>query len=177
MRHATWAVLTLHLCFGLASTGAEPPLKVCLVAGCWEYEADKSLASFQKHLEGLYNARCTLVKAAKRDDLPGLEALDTCDVALFFTRRLTIDGEQLERVKKYCTSGRPVVAVRPTCAGFQKWLEFDKLILGGNYHGHIGAGPTMKATIEPKARSHPVLRGVDSAGQVGYAVECPRGRP
>jgi len=151
----------LSLCAGWATSAAEaPPLKVCLVAGCWEYEADKSLATLQKHLEGRYHATCTLVTARKRDHLPGLEALDDCDVALFFTRRLTIDGEQLERVKRYCTSGRALVAVRTTCAGFQKWLALDKLVLGGSYHGHIGAGPTMKAIAEPKARSHPVLQGV-----------------
>jgi type 1 glutamine amidotransferase/nicotinamidase-related amidase len=131
-----------------------------MISGCWEYESDKSLAKLKRHLEARYEAHCTMIQARSRDDLPGLKALDACDVALFFTRRLTIDGEQLERVRKYCTSGRPIVAVRPTCAGFQKWLEFDKLVLGGNYHGHIGVGPTMKATIEPKASSHPVLSGV-----------------
>ena len=79
------------------------------------------------------------------DELPGLEALDTCDVAVFFTRRLMIDGEDLARVKKYCESGRPIVAIRTASHGFQNWLEFDKLVLGGNYRGHYGNKLTMKA--------------------------------
>ena len=50
--------------------------------------------------------------------LQGLENLESCDVALLFTRRLTIKGEQLERVKKYCQSGKPIVAVRTASHGF-----------------------------------------------------------
>ena len=147
-------------CLFFPADGETPPLKVCLVSGSAEYDSDTSLAAFQKHLEERYNARCTLLKARGFEHLPGLEALDDCDAALFFTRRLTIAGEQLERVKKYCQSGRPIVAVRTASHGFQKWLEFDKLVLGGNYHGHFGRGPTMEASIDRDAKGHPVLDGV-----------------
>src|SRR5262249_30104562 len=78
------------------------PLKVCLVSGSVEYESDKSLAAFQEFLEKNYNIQCSRAFRKADDDLPGLENLDTCDVMLLFTRRLTIQGEQLERIKKYC---------------------------------------------------------------------------
>ena len=136
------------------------PLKVCFVSGSFEYDSHTSLAVFKDYLEQSYNADCTLLKTDEWEDFPGLEALDECDVALFFTRRLRIDGEQLARVKRYCTSGRPVVAVRTASHGFQNWLAFDKLVLGGNYQGHFGDGPTMKAEIVRGAKSHPVLDGV-----------------
>ncbi len=143
----------------LSAGGQEAPLRVCLVSGSAEYDSDASLAAFQKYLEERCEVRCTLTKAHGFDDLPGLEALDDCDVALFFTRRLTITGEQLERVKKYCLSGRPIVAVRTASHGFQNWLEFDKLVLGGNYQGHFGGGPTTEVTIVPSAKDHPALDG------------------
>jgi len=136
------------------------PLKVCLVSGSFEYDSRTSLEAFKKYLEEEYNARCTLLKAPDFRDLPGLEALDDCDVALFFTRRLKIGGEQLERVKKYCLSGRPIVAVRTASHGFQRWLECDKVVFGGNYQGHFGDGPTMKTTVVQEAKGHPVLQGV-----------------
>ncbi len=138
----------------------KPPLRICLVSGSAEYESDKSLAAFKSHLEETYRAYCTLIKARGFEDLPGLAALDDCDVALFFTRRLTIEGEQLEQVKRYCGAGRPIVALRTASHGFQNWLEFDKLVLGGNYHGHFGSGPITKVTIEADAENHPVLKGV-----------------
>jgi type 1 glutamine amidotransferase/nicotinamidase-related amidase len=136
------------------------PLRVCMVSGSWEYESHESLGIYKEYLEENYSASVTLLKAPKRDDLPGLEALDDCDVALFFTRRLEISGEQLERVKQYCLSGRPIVAVRTASHGFQNWLEFDKLVLGGNYQGHFGSEPTIAVTINPDAKNYPILDGV-----------------
>ena len=139
---------------------ARPPLEVCLVSGSAEYDSDTSLTALKQYLEEGYDARCILLKARGFEDLPGLEALDDCDVALFFTRRLTLDREQLARVKKYCLSGKPLVAVRTASHGFQNWLEFDKLILGGNYHNHFEGGPALTVTVAPAARDHPVLHGV-----------------
>ena len=71
-------------------------------------------------------------------DIPGLDELETCDVAVFFTRRLKIDGEQLDRIKKYATSGKPIVAIRTASHGFQNWLDMDKEVFGGDYKGHYG---------------------------------------
>src|SRR5262249_40928741 len=113
-------------------------LKVCLVSGSVEYESDRSLATFQEFLEKNYPVQCSRAFRKSDDDLPGLENLGTCDVMLLFTRRLTIKGEQLERVKKYCTSGRPIVAVRTASHAFQNWLALDKEVLGGDYQNHYG---------------------------------------
>ncbi len=137
-----------------------PPLRVCLVSGSAEYNSDASLTAFKTYLESNYNIECTLLKAIGFEQLPGLEALEDCDAALFFTRRLLIDGEQLEMVKNYCKSGNAIVAVRTASHGFQNWLEFDKEILGGNYHNHFGNGPTMEANTIKSKNSHPILDGI-----------------
>ncbi len=137
-----------------------PPLRVCLVSGSEEYHSDVSLTDFQAYLESRYNATCVLIKAIGFETLPGVDALDDCDVALFFTRRLRIEGESLDAVKKYCLSGKPIVALRTASHGFQNWLDFDKLILGGNYLNHFGEGPTQKAEIVETAKNHSVLSGV-----------------
>jgi type 1 glutamine amidotransferase len=92
--------------------------------------------------------------------LPGLEQLDKCDVAVFFTRRLKIDGEQLERIKKYAQSGKPIVAIRTASHGFQNWLAMDKEVLGGDYQNHYGAGPKCEVKITKDGEKHPVLTGV-----------------
>jgi type 1 glutamine amidotransferase len=76
---------------------------------------------------------------------------------LLFTRRLTIQGEQLDRIKKYCTSGKPIVAVRTASHGFQNWLAFDKEVLGGDYQNHYGDRAKTKVSIVEKAKDHPIL--------------------
>ncbi len=135
-------------------------LKVCLVSGAPLYDSGTSLEKFKQHLEERYFADCTLLQSKGKTDLPGLEALEQCDVALFFTRRLEIDGDQLAHIKKYCESGNPIVAVRTASHGFQNWLEFDKLVLGGNYHGHYKNGPTTNTEVVSDAKEHPILNGV-----------------
>jgi putative membrane-bound dehydrogenase-like protein len=142
-------------------------LKVCLVSGSLEYKSDESLAAFQKYLEDHYPVRCTRAFRKTDDDLPGLENLASCDVMLLFTRRLTISEEQLERVKKYCLSGKPIVAVRTASHAFQNWLALDKEILGGNYQGHYPEGPATKIAVLDKAKSHPILAGVELFQAVG----------
>ena len=138
---------------------AKKPIKVCLVSGSLEYDSDTSLGLLQDFLEKNYPVRCARAFLKTDTDLPGLENLDTCDVAVFFTRRLKISGEQLERVKKYCASGKPIAAIRTASHGFQNWLEMDKEVLGGNYGNHFGPG-TTKVTPVAGAKDDPILRGV-----------------
>ena len=113
-------VTTLICCISLVACGKNEPFKMVFVSGSNEYSSNKSLEQYKNFLENNYeNVQITLLKAGgeknfkgEYSDLQGLEALDDCDVALFFTRRVTIEGEQLEAVKRYATSGRPIVGIR-----------------------------------------------------------------
>lgn len=148
---------------GIAPGEAElpRPLKVVMLSGSEEYESDRTLAAFKAELESKPGGvEVTLLKAEGVDKLPGLDALEDADVALFFTRRLTIDGPELAKVKAYCDSGRPIVAVRTASHGFQKWLEFDKEILGGDYRGHHGKDAVTTVEVLPAGKGHPILEGV-----------------
>jgi type 1 glutamine amidotransferase len=138
------------------------PLRVCLISGAAEYESEKSLAGLQIHLEKSQGMRCTRAFATSETDLPGLENLDQCDVAVLFTRRLKLKGDQLERLKQYCLSGKPLVGIRTASHAIQTWLDLDHEVLGGDYKGHYPAGPEADVKIVPAAKSHPVLRGVQS---------------
>lgn len=156
LRHVTGAVLVLVCAAG--AWGA--PLKVVFVTGSAEYDSDTSMPAYERWLEAHYDVDVTLLKANGWEDLPGLEALETCDTALFFTRRLRISGEQLERVKRYLGGGKPIVAVRTASHGFQGFLEFDKEVAGGNYRNHLPDGPTLESFVVPGAAQHPILAGV-----------------
>ncbi|MCE9531677.1 MAG: ThuA domain-containing protein [Planctomycetes bacterium] len=153
-----------------AKKKAEPgpkKLKVLLISGSLEYKSDDSLAAFQKYLEANYPVECSRAFRKADDDIPGLEGLETCDVAVFFTRRLTVKGEQLERIKKYATSGKPIVAIRTASHGFQNWLAMDKEVLGGNYKNHYKDGPKCEIKIADKGKEHPILQGVKPWASTG----------
>jgi type 1 glutamine amidotransferase len=145
------------------------PLKVCLVSGSLEYNSNESLAGFQKYLESRYKAECSraFVEGENISNLPGLENLDTCDVMLLFTRRLKLEGEQLERFKRYCLAGRPIVGVRTASHAVQSWLELDKEVLGGNYHSHYGSKDETQVRVVERVNGHPLLAGVSGWRSAG----------
>lgn len=146
-----------------AATAAEKgkPLKVCILSGCAEYKTEESLPPLQKYLEQNFNVSCTWAVRQANDDLAGLEHLDDCDVALVYIKRMQLAGEQLERFKKYATSGRPIVGVRTASHAVQTWLDFDREVLGGNYKGHRPVGPVTKIELTGSAAKHPILAGVE----------------
>lgn len=143
---------------------------VALVSGSVEYESDESLAGYQKHLEAA-GWRCDRMVRKADDDLPGLDRLAGCDVALFFTRRLTITGPQLDAVKGFAASGKPVVGVRTASHGFQNWLGMDREVFGGDYKNHWKAGPVCEVKVA--GSSHPTLKGVKSFRSPGSLYKNP----
>jgi type 1 glutamine amidotransferase len=144
----------------LGSGAATPPLTICLLSASAEYQSDKSLAEFQTYLESHYRINCQRAFGKdKTDDLPGLEALETSDLMLVFTRRLNLPEPQLARIKKYIASGRPIIGLRTASHAFQTYLEFDREVLGGGYNGHYGDDPVELHFVSNQAK-HPVLAGV-----------------
>ena len=145
----------------LAANAAEvPPLKICLLSACAEYQSDKSLSEFQAYLEAHYRVLCQRVSGKdKGDDLPGLEALDNSDLMILFTRRVKLPADQLERIKKYLASRRPIVGIRTASHAFENYLELDREVLGGDYKGHHG-DDEGEVRIAAGQTNHPVLAGV-----------------
>ncbi len=133
--------------------------RVCLLSGSEEYKSNESLAAYQKYLEKATPARCSRAFWKSKSDLPGLEALDNADLMVLFTRRLELPAKQLDRVKRYCHSGRPIVGIRTASHAFQNWPELDREILGGDYSGHYGSGITTTIKVEKGAEKHPILQG------------------
>jgi putative membrane-bound dehydrogenase-like protein len=156
-------------------TPAAKKLKVCLVSGSFEYKSDESLAAFRQYLEANVPVECVLVsaKAEKDTDFPGLENLEKCDAAVFFTRRLRIEGEALDRVKAFVKSGKPIVGIRTASHGFQNWLAMDNEVFGGDYKNHFGQKVECEVKVEPKAKDHPVLRGVGGFKTTGGLYKNP----
>lgn len=155
-------VLAGILALAAAAPAADPPkkLRVALVSGSLEYKSDESLAAFQKLLEADYPVECVRMFRKTDTDIPGLDKLADCDLAIFYTRRLKLGDDQLAHVQKYVASGKPIVGIRSASHGFQTWLDMDKIVFGGDYKNHYGAGPKCEVKIADAGKAHPVLRDV-----------------
>jgi type 1 glutamine amidotransferase len=151
----------------VAETGEKKaPLRVCFIAAAGEYHPDETLPILQAYLEKKYGIVSTRIFTKDKTDLPGLENLDNCDVAVLFTRRLELKGDQLERIKKYCQSGKPLVGIRTASHAIQTWLDLDKEVFGGNYQNHYKEGPLTQVSIAV-AQYHPILKGVKGFASKG----------
>jgi type 1 glutamine amidotransferase len=142
------------------------PLRLVMLSGSAEYHSDESLAGLAEDWQKRFPAavRCTQLnsKDSAGDPIPNIDALNSADLVFVFTRRLRPPKEQLEVFQKYCKSGKPIIGVRTASHAFQDWLIFDKEVLGGgNYQGHHKVGPITQVAIADKAKSHPILKGID----------------
>jgi type 1 glutamine amidotransferase len=168
--------------FGLLALGlaqatpqvAQGVLKVCLISGSAEYKSDVSLPKLQAYLEKHHAVKCSRAFATSDSDLPGLENLATCDVAVLFTRRLKLKGEQLERIKNYCLSGKPLVGIRTASHAIQTWLALDHEVFGGDYQMHYKEGPRTDVKIVPAAKDHPILKGFKPYQSAGSLYKNPK---
>jgi type 1 glutamine amidotransferase/nicotinamidase-related amidase len=108
-----------------------------------------------------------------KNDLLGMEILDTADVVLISARRRNPTAEQLDRLRKFVAAGKPLVGIRTASHPFHQrdnvipegrdaWPTFDADIWGGHYTNHYGnakSGPNNIVTMVDSAKTHPILTG------------------
>lgn len=141
-----------------------------------EYGAVETLPEFAHELQIKYGLSCEILQGSPekrsedRHELAGLEALVNADLAVVFMRRRALHPDQMKYFRDYVAAGKPLIALRTAShafdtrgrapEGYAEWPTFDPEILGGNYHGHHGAGPRCTVTIAADAEDHPILAGV-----------------
>ena len=160
----------------------ERPLVVFVIAEN-EYDADKTLPEFARELENKYGFSCEFALgipktsiAKERNNIAGLGVLQSADLAVVYVRRWALPAEHMKHLRDYIRSGKPIIGLRTAShafaprdelrPGFVDWPEFDKDVLGGNYHGHHGNkakdGPRTYVWVKPEMESHLILTGVPS---------------
>ena len=135
-----------------------------------EYRTEVTLPDFAaKHLGRDFKVSFVFETPAKKYDLPGIEVVNDADVLLISARRRPIPKEQLDVIRKYVASGKPVVGIRTAShafhlrdtqpEGLDAWVDIDKELIGGNYQGHTSN--TSKGIVWPLTDvKHPILTGV-----------------
>ena len=134
------------------------------------YDSSTTLPRFAKQLEQQHGYRCTVIVRKEKHRFPSLDALGQADLVIVFARRMQLPAGQLGQVKRFVESGKPVIGLRTASHAIQNWLEFDKLILGGNYQGHHKNNLSGNASVVPAAKGHPILSGVASEFKMGGSL-------
>jgi rhodanese-related sulfurtransferase/type 1 glutamine amidotransferase len=166
-----WLLLLLAF-VGIGGSAAQPDRspKIVLISAEPEYFSSNTLPVFKTFLETNYHFNCVYLERKGSNDIPGLEALDSADLAILFIRRITLPEEQLAHVKKFVDSGKPVIGLRTASHAFENWKEWDHEVLGGNYHMHHANDLVATARIDREHASHPILKNVAPRFETGGSL-------
>lgn len=157
----------------------EKPL-VVFVTGDHEYSGEDTMPLIAAELEKHYGMRTIVLKSFPdqnaEENIPGLEALEDADLAVFFLRWRRLPAEQLAYIDDYLNSGKPVMGFRTSTHAFNypeghalhEWNAFGKRAFGAppgwggpTEHIHYGHESSTDVSVIPNAADHPILTGVD----------------
>ena len=192
----------------LVFEGTEGPGKgrhIVFLAGDHEYRSEESLPALARLLAKHQGFKCTVLFnidpatgeiVAGNSNMPGMEALDTADLAVVFLRFQDFPKEQMQHFDAYLNRGGPVVGMRTATHGFKMGqdapfpkysfdfkgpeyeLGFGHQVLGQTWVGHYGRNHSQstRISIVEKMKDHPILRGVkdvwvQAGGYVGKPTD------
>lgn len=153
--------------------------RVVFVAGDHEYSGEATLPLLAAGLNRDYGMECSVIKSVPdqngETDIPGLEALDKADLAVFFLRWRRLPASQLAPIERYMKAGKPMMGYRTSSHSFN-YPKGDPLFAwnawgseafgtppgwGGDGHTHFGHQASTDVTVIPGASKHPILKGVE----------------
>ncbi|MBK9169032.1 MAG: ThuA domain-containing protein [Bryobacterales bacterium] len=170
----------LFLC--AAAAWAQP--HVVFVTGDDEYRSESSMPAIARILERHHGLRTSVAMAkpspATMDNIEGLEALESADLAVFYLRWRTLPRAQMDRIVAYLDAGKPVAGLRTSTHAFRYpegspyavWNDgFGIDVLGQKWIRHHGH---QSRTAVSTTGDHPILRGLPQHFEVRswlYVVE------
>jgi len=214
LRHILYTLLSfasLALRAGAAPLvyeGADGPGQgrhIVLLAGDHEYRSEETLPALARLLAKNLGFKCTVLFnrdprtgeiVAGNSNMPGMEALETADLAVVFLRFQDFPAEQMKHLDAYLQRGGPVVGLRTAThafkigkdAAFARYsydskvagyeLGFGHQVLGQTWVGHYGKNhqQSTRITAANGKDTHPILRGVkevwvQAGGYVGKPTD------
>lgn len=183
MKHLLLAVLMmLGICAISCKTTAQSKNKkpyIVFVTGDHEYGSELTMPLIAAELEKNYGVRTRVLKSVPdhegEKDIPGLEALDSADLAIFYLRWRLLPADQVAHIDKYLKSGKPIMGFRTTTHAFhypegdplEKWNAFAEEAFGAPpgwggkaKHTHYGHESSTDVTVIPEQAKNPILNGV-----------------
>ena len=115
---------------------------IVLVSGDEEYRSEEALPQLAKILAKHHGFKCTVLFAIDpkdgtinpnvNDNIPGLEALETADLMVIFTRFRNLPDEQMKHIVDYVEAGKPIIGLRTATHAFN--LEAGKTYAAVDWH-------------------------------------------
>ncbi len=146
-----------------------------------EYKTERTLPAFAaRNLAKDFRLRYVFSAEGKPNDLEDLGALEDSDLAVVSMRRRVLPKAQVDAIRRFVASGKPVIGLRTASHAFSPrgndavpgdraaWPGFDAEVLGGNYQGHHNNGGITSVAASTNASSHPILSGIDARKLVGH---------
>ncbi|MDB5389342.1 MAG: Trehalose utilization [Planctomycetaceae bacterium] len=187
--------------------GAGKGKHIVLISGDDEYRSEESLPQLAKILSTHHGFKCTVlfpidpkdgtIKPDLQTNIPGLEALNTADLAVIFLRFRNLPDDQMQLFVDFAESGKPMIGMRTATHSFNipgngKFAKygwtfggkdyeqgFGRQVLGEtwiSHHGNHGKEGT-RGIIAPGQEKNPILRGIKSGDIFGltdvYGVRLP----
>lgn len=187
MQHVVYLVVTWLLCGWTLSVSAQNKVKprIVFVTGDHEYGSERTMPLLAAALEKNFGMKTTVLWAVnekgEKDEMyekniPGLEALNKADLAVFFLRWRQLPAEQVALIEKYLDSGRPVMGFRTSSHAFnyakgdplERWNAFGEFAFGtppgwgAAGHNHYGHQASTDVFVAPNQARHPILFGVQT---------------
>ena len=146
---------------------------VVFVTGDDEYRSEITMPMIAAILEKSYGIKTSVAYARpipqSKANIEGLEALDTADLMVMYTRFRALPDDQLARIMKYVDAGKPIVGLRTSTHAFL-YPEgsthvalndgFGRDVFGQKWITHHGNKSTTQVSVSTASASHPILRGV-----------------
>ena len=183
-----------------------------LISGDEEYRSEEALPQLAKILSTKHGFNCTvlfaqdpskpgIINANYVNNIPGLNALDSADLMIIFTRFRALPDDQMKFIDNYLKSGKPVIGIRTATHAFnfdkdsdsdykhysngyegdkKEWTGgFGRLVLGEKWISHHGRHKhqSTRGIISAKGKAHPITKGIEDGGIWGptdvYGVRLP----
>lgn len=178
---------------GVVYEGKDGPGKgkhVVLLSGDEEYRSEEAMTLLGRILAVHHGFKCTVlysidpktgeIDPTVKNNIPGIEALDTADMCVMSLRFRELPDEQMKHFVDYLNAGKPILALRTSTHAFayskdskSAYAKFDwknkewpggfgRQVLGETWVAHHGwhAHEATLGVVEPSAKDHPILRGV-----------------
>ncbi|MEM8666373.1 MAG: ThuA domain-containing protein [Planctomycetota bacterium] len=170
------AIICVVPSYSLVMADEDGQKRIVMLVAEREYDTDQSLKAFAGQYLQDYKTTIVLADTDDRNSLSGIEALETADLMVVSVRRRTLPKDQLDRIRDFVKSGKPVIGLRtashafslrgkPAPKGRAGWPEFDAQVFGGNYTNHHGNSLQTSIELPEKTsgETSSILAGIRSA--------------
>jgi len=187
---AAFALLVMAIKTPSTAAEAKPQKAIAFILAENEYRAWQTIPEFGQTLEDKYGFKCDYLVSSTDDKdtnrffIPRMEKVKQADLVVVFARRRALPREQMQILRDYIGSGKPLIGIRTASHAFdanlvvpkqggspvaanlalppdlEQWTTFDQDVLGCRYHGHYEPGIVTVVTVNPEKKGHPILRGV-----------------